>query len=135
MNRDLEGIIDSIMYTALKAECETQVILQLLVTKNIVTREEVQATREVVEKNSESGKLLTPLMAKIAADSEYGEQFSNILLQCKLMAPEVLTEKDEEMLAEMLQREYENKENPEKEDEVDVQRHKIFHRLREPSGP
>jgi len=109
----IKNTIDSVMYTSLEARVETQTILQLMVAKNIVTREEVQEMREKVQRNSEDGKLMNKLLAKMAVNSEYKDGIINNLMQAKVLSPESLSESESDILAEMLQREYANKEKDE----------------------
>lgn len=111
MDMDIVNTIDSIMYTSIKALTETQTILQLLVAKGIVTREEVQKTRDKVEANSQYGKLLTPLLARMSVNSEDKDQIISDLMQLKMLAPEAMSERDSELLAEMLQLEYKQKDD------------------------
>ena len=114
--------LDSVMYTSLEAKVETQTILQLMVAKNIVTREEVQEMREKVQRNSNYGKLMNKLLAVMAVNSEFKDDIINDLIQLKILSPESLSESESAILAEMLQREYANKEKDEVMDIIDRQK-------------
>ena len=108
-----KNTIDSVMYTSLEAKVETQTILQLMVAKNIVTREEVEEMREKVKRNSDYGKLMNKLLAVMATNSEFKDDIINNLIQLKVLSPDSLSESESTILAEMLQREYANKEKDE----------------------
>ena len=108
-----KNTIDSVMYTSLEAKVETQTILQLMVAKNIVTREEVEEMREKVKRNSDYGKLMNKLLAVMATNSEFKDDIINDLMQLKVLSPDSLSESESVILAEMLQREYANKEKDE----------------------
>lgn len=105
--KEIESAIDAAMYASCKAMVDTQVILQLLVQKEIVTREEVQTMREKVEKNSEYGQILTPLIAKIAYEHDKQiDEHIDILMMSKVLNPDSTSEKDNELLQQLLQRKY-----------------------------
>lgn len=63
---------------ALLANVDTQVILQLLVSKGIFTREEVTSTRELVKRHTEFGQMLKTLESQ-RKDLEEGYEFEKVL--------------------------------------------------------
>lgn len=67
--------------TAAKALIDTQVILQLLVKKNIVTREEVSDMRNIVSSQPENKKIMDAIEESItekALRSRFDELFKKI---------------------------------------------------------
>lgn len=62
---------------ALLANVDAQVILQLLVSKGIFTREEVASTRELVKRHTEFGKMLKTLESQ-RKDLEEGYEFEKV---------------------------------------------------------
>ena len=68
--------------TAAKALIDTQVILQLLVKKNIVTRKEVIDMRNIVSSQPENKKIMDAIEESIAKEtvvSRYDELFKKVL--------------------------------------------------------
>ena len=67
--------------TATKALIDTQVILQLLVKKNIVTREEVIDMRNIVSSQPENKKIMDAMEERIsekALSSRFDELFKKV---------------------------------------------------------
>ena len=67
--------------TAVKALIDTQVILQLLVKKNIVTREEVSDMRNIVSSQPENKKIMDVIEENItekALRSRFDELFKKV---------------------------------------------------------
>lgn len=67
--------------TAVKALIDTQVILQLLVKKNIVTREEVSNMRNIVSSQPENKKIMDAIEESItekALRSRFDELFKKV---------------------------------------------------------
>ena len=67
--------------TAVKALIDTQVILQLLVKKNIVTREEVSDMRNIVSSQPENKKIMDAIEESItekALRSRFDELFKKV---------------------------------------------------------
>lgn len=67
--------------TAVKALIDTQVILQLLVKKNIVTREEVSDMRNIVSSQPENKKIMDVIEESItekALRSRFDELFKKV---------------------------------------------------------
>lgn len=81
--------------TATKALIDTQVILQLLVKKNIVTREEVIDMRNIVSSQPENKKIMDVIEESIAEEA-FGSQFDKLCK--KVLSGKQITKEEKEFL-------------------------------------
>lgn len=99
MNNKFERVVIETADLAVNAITETQVILQLLVKKNIVTTEEVTVMRNIV-RNRPKYKRLFELVESAKSNLNETETFE--VLMKKMLSGESMTDEEKEQLDKYL---------------------------------
>ena len=86
---------------AIDAKIDTQVILQLLVQKGIVTREEVTTMRNIVMNKTDYGEIYT-LTAKIADDLNDANEVKKLMIRMYTEGADSLTQEELDRVSKAL---------------------------------